>query len=270
MAFGATWYRGHSSENMDLCTFFWRFPLLLELGLQHFESYSAPADIPMRKEARLPDVCCRRWAYFGAARFIEIDGRDFGGAGGSARRRADFAWWAWRSLNRLVSLVERRVSRRESPVRFNRVMLSPAAACVGLGSWRVTKPALRTIGNIVCAEDDTDYTQHIIDAGAVPCLQRLIAHSNREIQKEVRRRLIAPVVARRRGRDLLCVWLPVVTVGRKGWPRLTLYPSLRLEQWLGVSTRSGRLCAPQNRNHEPSAPSYASRYSGQFGTRYEA
>lgn len=52
-------------------------------------------------------------------------------------------------------------------------------------SWRVTKPALRTIGNIVCAEDDTDYTQHIIDARAVPCLQRLIAHSNREIQKEV-------------------------------------------------------------------------------------
>ncbi|CAN0430860.1 unnamed protein product, partial [Ectocarpus sp. 12 AP-2014] len=51
-------------------------------------------------------------------------------------------------------------------------------------SWRVTKPALRTIGNIVCAEDDTDYTQHIIDAGAVPCLQQLIAHSNREIQKE--------------------------------------------------------------------------------------
>ncbi|CAN0165483.1 unnamed protein product, partial [Discosporangium mesarthrocarpum] len=51
-------------------------------------------------------------------------------------------------------------------------------------SWRVTKPALRTIGNIVCAEDDTDYTQHIIDAGAVPCLRRLIAHSNREIQKE--------------------------------------------------------------------------------------
>ncbi|CAM9872568.1 unnamed protein product, partial [Hapterophycus canaliculatus] len=52
-------------------------------------------------------------------------------------------------------------------------------------SWRVTKPALRTIGNIVCAEDDTDYTQHIIDAGAVPCLQQLIAHSNRDIQKEV-------------------------------------------------------------------------------------
>lgn len=27
------------------------------------------------------------------------------------------------------------------------------------GSWRVTKPALRAIGNIVCAEDDHDYTQ---------------------------------------------------------------------------------------------------------------
>lgn len=57
---------------------------------------------------------------------------------------------------------------------------------ISVCSWRVTKPALRTIGNIVCAEDDTDYTQHIIDAGAVPCLQQLIAHSNREIQKEVR------------------------------------------------------------------------------------
>jgi importin subunit alpha-1 len=51
-------------------------------------------------------------------------------------------------------------------------------------SWRVTKPALRTIGNIVCAEDETDYTQSIIEAGAVPCLRRLIAHTNREIQKE--------------------------------------------------------------------------------------
>ena len=51
-------------------------------------------------------------------------------------------------------------------------------------SWRVTKPALRTIGNIVCAEDDLDYTQHIVENGAVPCLQQLITHSNREIQKE--------------------------------------------------------------------------------------
>jgi len=51
-------------------------------------------------------------------------------------------------------------------------------------SWRVTKPALRTIGNIVCAEDDTDYTEYILDAGAVPCLRQLICHSNREIQKE--------------------------------------------------------------------------------------
>ena len=51
-------------------------------------------------------------------------------------------------------------------------------------SWRVVKPALRTIGNIVCAEDDQDYTQHIIDCGAVVCLRKLIDHSNREIQKE--------------------------------------------------------------------------------------
>eukprot|EP00948_MAST-09A_sp_MAST-9A-sp1_P000553 g553.t1 len=51
-------------------------------------------------------------------------------------------------------------------------------------SWRVVKPALRTIGNIVCAEDDLDYTQHIVEHGAVPCLRDLINHVNREIQKE--------------------------------------------------------------------------------------
>ena len=57
-------------------------------------------------------------------------------------------------------------------------------------SWRVTKPALRTIGNIVCAEcsEDTgvttDYTEVILDCNAVPRLKELITHSNREIQKE--------------------------------------------------------------------------------------
>lgn len=58
-------------------------------------------------------------------------------------------------------------------------------------SWRVTKPALRTIGNIVCAEcsDDnqgttTDYTEVILECNAVPRLKELITHSNREIQKE--------------------------------------------------------------------------------------
>ena len=72
-------------------------------------------------------------------------------------------------------------------------------------SWRVTKPALRTIGNIVCAEcgedvsnkilgeigeisiglsTPTDYTEVILDCGAVPRLKHLISHSNREIQKE--------------------------------------------------------------------------------------
>lgn len=55
---------------------------------------------------------------------------------------------------------------------------------LGHRSWRVTKPALRAIGNIVCAEDDHDYTQHIIECGAVPKLRELIGHSNREIQKE--------------------------------------------------------------------------------------
>jgi hypothetical protein len=59
-------------------------------------------------------------------------------------------------------------------------------------SWRVTKPALRTIGNIVCAEcsDDinngstTDYTEVILECEAVPRLKELVTHNNREIQKE--------------------------------------------------------------------------------------
>jgi importin subunit alpha-6/7 len=40
------------------------------------------------------------------------------------------------------------------------------------------------VGNIVCAEDEQDYTQHVIDAGAIECLRTLVLHSNREIQKE--------------------------------------------------------------------------------------
>ncbi len=67
-------------------------------------------------------------------------------------------------------------------------------------NWRVTKPALRTIGNIVCAEYDedigtsadsgkpanmlTDFTEVILECDAVPRLKSLINHSNREIQKE--------------------------------------------------------------------------------------
>jgi cell fate (sporulation/competence/biofilm development) regulator YlbF (YheA/YmcA/DUF963 family) len=66
-------------------------------------------------------------------------------------------------------------------------------------NWRVTKPALRTIGNIVCAEYDdsemasatedgdpflTDFTEVILDCNAIPTLKDLINHSNREIQKE--------------------------------------------------------------------------------------
>mmetsp|Transcript_57182 Transcript_57182/g.170461 ORF Transcript_57182/g.170461 Transcript_57182/m.170461 type:complete len:854 (-) Transcript_57182:415-2976(-) len=77
-------------------------------------------------------------------------------------------------------------------------------------SWRVTKPALRTIGNIVCAEcaDDggttsaaaaaaaaslldpnlpplpADYTEVVLECDAVPRLRQLVNHPNREIQKE--------------------------------------------------------------------------------------
>lgn len=53
-------------------------------------------------------------------------------------------------------------------------------------SSQVVKPALRTIGNVVCAEDDADYTEAILEAGSIVCLKKLIAHPNREIQKEVR------------------------------------------------------------------------------------
>jgi len=64
-------------------------------------------------------------------------------------------------------------------------------------NWRVTKPALRTIGNIVCAEYDedaanalddkpmlTDFTEVILECDAVPRLKSLINHREREIQKE--------------------------------------------------------------------------------------
>ncbi len=63
-------------------------------------------------------------------------------------------------------------------------------------NWKVTKPALRTIGNIVCAEYDedslavderpllADFTEVILDCDAVPKLKSLINHKNREIQKE--------------------------------------------------------------------------------------
>jgi hypothetical protein len=56
---------------------------------------------------------------------------------------------------------------------------------------KVVKPALRTIGNVVCAEcSDTqnasipDYTEVILDLNAVPYLKDLVCHENREIQKE--------------------------------------------------------------------------------------
>jgi len=69
-------------------------------------------------------------------------------------------------------------------------------------SPKVAKPALRTIGNIVCADctdqqqqqDNhlngrlsfpvVDFTEIILECDAVPCLRRLVGHHNREIQKE--------------------------------------------------------------------------------------
>jgi importin subunit alpha-1 len=50
---------------------------------------------------------------------------------------------------------------------------------------RICKPALRAIGNIVCAEDDCDLTQNMIDLGVVPLLAALVQSPTREIQKEV-------------------------------------------------------------------------------------
>ncbi|KAL7468313.1 hypothetical protein ACHAXS_008531 [Conticribra weissflogii] len=60
---------------------------------------------------------------------------------------------------------------------------------------KVAKPALRTIGNIVCAECSdqqnqsspfpiVDYTEIILECEAVPQLRQLVEHQNREIQKE--------------------------------------------------------------------------------------
>jgi hypothetical protein len=49
---------------------------------------------------------------------------------------------------------------------------------------RVAKPALRCIGNIVCAEDERDFTQAACELGAVPPLRRLMDHGTREIVKE--------------------------------------------------------------------------------------
>lgn len=53
-------------------------------------------------------------------------------------------------------------------------------------SARVIKPALRAVGNIVCAEDDKvqTLTQAVVDAGAVHVLRTLIDHPAPEIAKE--------------------------------------------------------------------------------------
>lgn len=63
-------------------------------------------------------------------------------------------------------------------------------------SPKVAKPALRTIGNIVCADctdqqdmygntlPAVDFTEIILECRAVPCLRQLVEHHNREIQKE--------------------------------------------------------------------------------------
>jgi hypothetical protein len=64
-------------------------------------------------------------------------------------------------------------------------------------SPKVAKPALRTVGNIVCADSSdqqdqnngtirpvVDFTEIILEWNAVACLRQLVEHPNREIQKE--------------------------------------------------------------------------------------
>ena len=63
-------------------------------------------------------------------------------------------------------------------------------------SPKVAKPALRTVGNIVCADctdqqdqygntmPAVDFTEIVLECKAVPCLRQLVEHHNREIQKE--------------------------------------------------------------------------------------
>jgi hypothetical protein len=52
---------------------------------------------------------------------------------------------------------------------------------------RVAKPALRCVGNIVCSEDDRkDFTEAIVELGAVQLLCTLMEHPAREMVKEAR------------------------------------------------------------------------------------
>ena len=50
---------------------------------------------------------------------------------------------------------------------------------LGYPEDRVVKPALRAVGNIVCAEDEVDYTQLIVQAGVLPHLKKLIKSDNK-------------------------------------------------------------------------------------------
>jgi len=50
----------------------------------------------------------------------------------------------------------------------------------------VKQPALRCIGNIVCADAEHDFTQHIVLLGAVPLLRNLVEEcTTKDMQKEV-------------------------------------------------------------------------------------
>lgn len=68
------------------------------------------------------------------------------------------------------------------------VLPAITAKCIRLlrhPTVRVAKPALRAVGNVVCADDDRDFTGCAVALGLVPQLRRLIeASGNREMQKE--------------------------------------------------------------------------------------
>jgi hypothetical protein len=61
--------------------------------------------------------------------------------------------------------------------------LPPLVRMLQHQSWRVLKPALRAVGNIVCAEDDgkQKLTQVVVDSGAVQCLRELVEHPSRYV-----------------------------------------------------------------------------------------
>jgi len=62
--------------------------------------------------------------------------------------------------------------------------LAPVMSSFLLGSPELCKPALRCVGNVVCAETGIDYTQAVVNEGVVPVLLSLSHSNDKEIVKE--------------------------------------------------------------------------------------